>query len=61
MIIETILYEELSNNAVRCQICQRCCRIKDGEWGFCRTRANRNGKLYSTIYGQASTWRKAAI
>lgn len=61
MTIETILYEKLANNAVRCQICQRRCRIKDGEWGFCRTRVNRNGKLYSTIYGQASTWRKAGI
>jgi pyruvate formate lyase activating enzyme len=61
MFIETLVYEKLSEGAVRCRICQRRCRIKEGEWGHCRTRLNRQGKLFSTIYGEVASWRKAPI
>lgn len=54
-MIEAILYQKLSNDKVRCNICQRRCLIKEGERGYCRTRINRQGKLYSLIYGLVSS------
>ncbi len=48
---ETILYEK-KGKIVRCKICQRYCVIPEGKFGFCRTRYNENGKLFSLIYGQ---------
>ncbi len=50
---EALLYEELSNNLVRCNLCARRCVIKDGSTGFCRVRKNISGKLYSLVYGKA--------
>jgi len=54
-MIEAFLYEKLSDNRVQCHICQRRCVIKDKERGYCRTRVNRQGKLFSLIYGLVST------
>ncbi|MHB9028857.1 MAG: radical SAM protein, partial [Candidatus Latescibacterota bacterium] len=51
---EALFYERLGNDAVRCGICPRRCRIPDGERGFCRTRENRGGKLYSLVYGRVA-------
>lgn len=61
MIVESLLYKKLSNQVVRCHICQHRCRVEEGRWGHCRTRINQGGKLYSTIYGEVSTWRRASI
>jgi len=36
---------------IRCGVCQRRCTIAPGQTGFCQTRINLEGKLYSTIYG----------
>ena len=52
---EAILYDKLSNNKVRCNICQRRCEIKDNQRGHCLTRINNQGKLISLIYGHVST------
>ncbi len=54
-MVETILYEKLRGKRVRCNICQRRCAIKEGERGYCRTRVNREGKLFSQIYGMVSS------
>lgn len=56
---ETILYEKLDGKRVRCGICQRRCIIASGDWGYCSTRKNEDGILYSLIYGEVSTWRVA--
>ena len=61
MLKESLLYEKLDNLAVLCGICQRRCRIEDGEWGFCKTRINRKGKLFTSIYGQVSFRCRAPI
>lgn len=37
--------------AVTCGMCQRYCTLRPEQAGFCRTVVNRNGALYSTIYG----------
>ena len=51
---EALLYQKLKENKVRCDVCQRRCIIPDGGVGYCKTRVNKNGKLYTTIYGIAS-------
>jgi len=56
---ETLLYEKLANDQVRCHICQRRCKISPGKFGYCFTRINEEGRLYSLIYGEVSTWRVA--
>ncbi len=52
-LIEAMHYEKLDDNAVRCQLCFRCCIIQDGERGFCQTRQNIEGELFSLVYGRA--------
>lgn len=54
MIKEAILYEKV-NERVRCSVCNRRCSIPEGGRGFCLTRENRNGKLYSLIYAAVSS------
>jgi len=49
---EARFYEKLKNNFVQCHICPRECIIKEGERGFCGTRENRGGTLYSIVYGR---------
>ena len=48
------LFEKLPGKEVRCTACQRYCLIKVGKVGFCLTRKNINGQLYSLNYGLAS-------
>lgn len=56
---EALLYERLAGQRVRCGICQRRCVIDEGGWGYCATRKNEGGKLFSLTYGEVSTWRVA--
>lgn len=55
MRIEARLYDKLGESKVKCVLCQRRCTIPDGSAGFCMTRENRKGTLYSTIYGEVSS------
>lgn len=50
-----ILYERQKDDAVLCNICHRRCLIPNGSTGFCMTRENQDGKLYSLIYGEVSS------
>ncbi len=52
---ESYLYETLSENQVKCNICQRRCLIKENERGWCKTRLNQAGKLYTLIYSKVSS------
>ena len=52
---EASLYEELLNKKVRCGVCERRCVILNGERGFCKTRENMDGKLFTLIYGDISS------
>ena len=56
-----LLYQPLDNQDVRCQVCQRRCRIPQGDRGYCRTRKNVDGELYSLIYGRVSSMRVSPI
>ncbi|MBN1677821.1 MAG: AmmeMemoRadiSam system radical SAM enzyme [Candidatus Thermoplasmatota archaeon] len=40
---------------VRCGLCPHRCRISAGKRGLCGVRENRNGTLYSLIFGKASS------
>ena len=40
-----------NENRVRCELCPRRCLIAPGKRGFCGVRENREGALYSLVYG----------
>ena len=50
--METLIYKKLKNKAVKCQICNHFCVIKEGEKGICSVRENQGGKLYSLVYSK---------
>ena len=52
---EALLYDTLPDGSVRCNVCQRRCVIEPGRVGYCRTRVNKEGKLYSLIYSKVSS------
>jgi len=51
---EALLYERRGNK-VECHTCERHCVIPEGELGFCSTRKNVNGQLYTLEYGEISS------
>jgi pyruvate formate lyase activating enzyme len=40
------------NGTVHCRLCAHQCRIKEGRRGLCQVRENRDGVLYSLVYGR---------
>jgi len=54
-IREALLSEKLDEGRVRCGLCERRCVIPPGQTGFCRTRKNIEGKLYTLVYGNISS------
>jgi pyruvate formate lyase activating enzyme len=52
---EALLYDKLPNETVRCNICQRRCRIEPEQSGYCYARVNKGGILYSLIYAKVSS------
>ncbi|MHB1415786.1 MAG: AmmeMemoRadiSam system radical SAM enzyme [Chloroflexota bacterium] len=55
MLKDGLLYERATGDKLRCNVCQRRCVIPPGEYGYCRTRIHREGKIQSTIYGTVSS------
>ena len=53
--IHRALLQEAVNDKVRCLTCERRCELADGQVGWCRTRHNREGTLYTLIYGAVSS------
>jgi pyruvate formate lyase activating enzyme len=49
---EALLYESLGENKIKCNLCVHNCIIADGKLGVCNVRENRNGVLYTLVYGQ---------
>jgi pyruvate formate lyase activating enzyme len=52
---EAILYEKLTNDRVKCGVCQWRCLINPGKTGVCRMYVNRDGKLYNMNYAEVSS------
>jgi pyruvate formate lyase activating enzyme len=50
---EALFFKRLDDGKVRCDLCAHRCVIGDGERGFCGVRENRDGTLYSLVYGRA--------
>ncbi|MGC8911962.1 MAG: radical SAM protein [Nitrososphaeria archaeon] len=51
---ESVFYEKLGGGRVKCSLCERRCVIDEGCRGFCGTRVNVGGKLYTLVYGDIS-------
>lgn len=49
---EGMLYERLSDRRVRCNLCAHRCLIAEGKRGVCQVRENREGILYTLVYGR---------
>lgn len=51
---EALLYEK-TDGKVRCKTCEKACAIAKDQLGFCRTRKNIGGKIFTLIYGDISS------
>ncbi len=47
--------EKESDEIIRCTLCPWNCRIKEGKYGYCGVRFNKEGRLYTAIYGLLSS------
>lgn len=52
---EALEYIPLPEGNVQCSLCPHNCIIANEKTGICRIRKNINGKLYSLVYGKASS------
>ncbi|MFB0563341.1 MAG: AmmeMemoRadiSam system radical SAM enzyme [Candidatus Lokiarchaeia archaeon] len=52
---EAILKEETEEGKIRCLTCMRRCIIPESRLGFCKTRKNIEGKLFTLTYGDISS------
>ncbi len=48
---EAMLYHKAEGGAVDCFLCAHRCHVLPGKRGLCRVRENRDGTLYSLVYG----------
>lgn len=48
---EAILWQPDKDNSVKCHLCNHFCVINEGKRGRCGVRINKNGKLFSLVYG----------
>lgn len=49
---EAAFYDKQPDRSVTCSLCRHRCRIKPGGRGICRVRENRDGTLFSLVYGR---------
>lgn len=49
---EAMFYEPGQGSQVVCGLCNHRCHIQEGQVGICGVRHNREGKLYSLVYGK---------
>lgn len=54
MTHEARYYEKLAKFAVACHLCPKECRIQEGKRGSCGVRINKEGILYSEVYGKTT-------
>lgn len=43
--------QKIDEHFSQCLTCERKCKIAEGKLGFCQTRINQDGKIYSIVYG----------
>lgn len=49
---EAMFYEKLADGRIRCYLCAHHCTIHEGRRGICGVRTNKEGTLYSLVYGK---------
>ncbi len=49
---QAMLWNALEGTRVECVLCAHRCRIPEGRLGLCEVRENREGTLYSLVYGK---------
>ncbi len=52
---EAMLYEKIDDK-VKCNTCERFCELSPNELGFCKTRRNSDGRIYTLEYGDISSF-----
>jgi pyruvate formate lyase activating enzyme len=52
MTKEAMFYQSLESGDVACFLCRHRCRISPGNSGICGVRKNRNGELFTQVYGK---------
>lgn len=50
-ILHPLRLQRRDGQVATCAMCQRYCAIRPGQTGYCSTVVNRDGELFSTIYG----------
>jgi pyruvate formate lyase activating enzyme len=51
MIKEAMLYEKIDGQSVHCALCSHRCKIAPSKRGICGVRENRDGTLFTLVYG----------
>jgi len=54
-ILEAMLWDKLESNSVKCKLCGWRCSIPPGGRGKCAVRENREGTLYTLVYGKVAS------
>ncbi len=55
METEARWYTKLEEGKVQCTLCPHLCILNDGKSGICRVRTNKQGKLFTDVYGFVSS------
>ncbi len=55
IFVREAVLQEAMGAKVRCHTCERRCMLIPGGFGWCRTRQNRDGRLFTLIYGSVSS------
>ncbi|HSV88738.1 MAG TPA: hypothetical protein VLH61_08860, partial [Bacteroidales bacterium] len=59
--VEARFWESLDGKRVKCNLCTQYCIVAPGRRGICRVRENRNGRLYTLVYGHLASTTLAPI
>jgi len=57
---EAVFYEK-EGGRMSCKLCPHNCLIKAGDYGKCKVRINKDGKLYTTNYGEITSIARDSI
>jgi len=55
MTLKEGAYYKKKDRATECFLCPHNCTLQEGKKGICGTRMNRDGKLYTAIYGEVTS------
>ncbi|MFX1365295.1 MAG: AmmeMemoRadiSam system radical SAM enzyme [Promethearchaeota archaeon] len=50
-LIKAKYQRKIDENLTQCFTCEKKCKISEGKFGFCKTRTNKKGEIYSIVYG----------